>query len=96
MFGYGPPELNLYKHVAKKTHNLWEMAKEHFILKDDGEPMDGFLVLHTDGENILENFLKKFDFEHEEESLQEGYFHNFHIIFFFRYIEHFFKTILIG
>lgn len=84
VFEYGPPELNLYKHVAKKSHSLWKMAKESLILRDEGEPADGFLVLHIDGANILENCLKIFDFEQEKDSLQEGYFLNF-----LRYIEYF-------
>lgn len=78
-FEYGPPELNLYKHVAKKTHFIWNMAKENFILKDEGEPTDGLLVLHIDGINILENCLKIFDFEQDEDSLHKGYFLYFHI-----------------
>lgn len=76
-FEYGPPELNLYKQVAKKTHCLWKMAKKNFILKDEGEPTDGFLVLHIDGANISEDFLNFFDFELDGDSLQEGYFINF-------------------
>lgn len=60
------------------------MAKESLILRDEGEPADGFLVLHIDGANILENCLKIFDFEQEEDSLQEGHFLNF-----LRYIEFF-------
>lgn len=74
MFEYGPPELNLYIHVAWKLHCLWKMAKEHLIFKDDSEPIDGFLLVTVDGENNLEHFLKKFDFEQDEESLQEGIF----------------------
>lgn len=72
MFEYGPPDLNLYKHVAEKTHYLWKMAKHNFILKDEGKPKDGFLLLHIDGENILENCLKIFDFEQDKNSQQEG------------------------
>lgn len=48
------------------------MAKENLNLKDEGEPIDGFLVLHIDGEYILENCLKIFDFEQDEDSQQEG------------------------
>lgn len=80
MFEYGPPDLNLYKHVAKKTHSLWKTAKENVILKDEGEPIDGFLVLHIDGENILENCLEIFDFELDEGSQQEGNLYNFNLL----------------
>lgn len=78
VFEYGPPELNLYKHVATKTHCLWEMATNKFILKVEGEPTDGFLVLHRDGENISEDFLNFFDFEGD--SLPEGYFKKYWLI----------------
>lgn len=79
VFEYGPPELNLYNHVAKKTQSLWKKTKDNLILKDEGEPIDGFLVLHMNGVNIFENCLKAFDFEPDKEILQEGYLYNFHI-----------------
>lgn len=87
VFEYGPPELNLYKHVATKTHCLWEMATNKFILKVEGEPTDGFLVLHRDGENISEDFLNFFDFEQEGDSLPEGNFQKF-----LGYVEHFYNN----
>lgn len=68
MFEYGFLDFNLYKYVVKKIYSFWKMVKENFILKDEGEFIDGFFVFYIDGENILENCLEIFDFELDEGS----------------------------
>lgn len=63
VFEYGFLDFNLYKYVVEKIYYFWKMVKYNFILKDEGKFKDGFFLLYIDGENILENCLKIFDFE---------------------------------
>lgn len=75
VFDYGPPQLNLYKYVAEEAHFIWENTKEkHFMLKDAGEPIDGFMLIHEDGDNAIESCLETFDFDFDqkEKTFLEG------------------------
>lgn len=77
VFDYGPPQLNLYKYVAEEAHFIWENTKEkHFMLKDAGEPIDGFMLIHEDGDNAIENCLETFDFDFDqkEKTFLEGFY----------------------
>lgn len=74
VFDYGPPELNLFKYVAEEAHFLWEKAKKLLILRDQGEPTDGFILIKTNDDSAVDHCLKKFDFDvdDDEEATGEG------------------------
>lgn len=72
LFDYGPPELNLFKYVAEEAHFLWEKAKKLFILRDQGEPTDGFILIQTNDDSAVDHCLKKFDFDVDDDEEATG------------------------
>lgn len=62
-FEYGPPQLNLFRYVTQKASILWRKAKEKCILKDNGKPMEGFLLMSGEDESIVRDSLKRFGFD---------------------------------
>lgn len=62
-FEYGPPQLNLFRYVTQKASTLWRKAKEKCILKDNGKPMEGFLLMSGEDESIVRDSLKRFGFD---------------------------------
>lgn len=62
-FEYGPPQLNLFQYVTKKTSTLWRKAKEKCILKGSGKPMEGFFLMSEEDESIIQDSLKRFGFD---------------------------------
>lgn len=72
VFDYGPPELNLFKYVAEEAHFLWEKAKKLLILRDQGEPTDGFILIQTNDDSAVDHCLKKFDFDVDDDEEATG------------------------
>lgn len=72
-FEYGPPQLNLYGYVTQRASILWKKAKEICMLKDDGNPTNGFLLLCGVDEKNVEDCLKRFGFDvYQQKKMCEG------------------------
>lgn len=73
-FEFGPPQLNLFRYITKKSGILWKDAKEKCILKDGGKPTDGLLLIFEDDESTIDECLKVagFDVYQHEELLETG------------------------
>lgn len=73
VFEYGPTQLNLFRYVTKKANILWQKAQEKCILKDDGKPLDGFLLIHRDDDGNVTDCLKTYGFDvYQQEKLFEA------------------------
>lgn len=59
--------------LPKKANILWQKAQEKCILKDDGKPLDGFLLIHRDDDGNVTDCLKTYGFDvYQQEKLFEG------------------------
>lgn len=74
IFEFGPPQLNLFRYISKKSGIIWKDAKEKCILKDGGKPTDGLLLICEDGETTINKCLKVagFDFYQHEKLLENS------------------------
>lgn len=71
IFEYGPPQLNLFRYVTKKSLILWKEANGKCILKDDKKPTDEFLLMCGDNADA-EDCLRMFGFDvYQLEKMEE-------------------------
>lgn len=63
--------------LLKKPILSGKKTKEkQFVLKDAGEPIDGFILIHEDGDSAIECCVETFDFDFDqkEKTLLEGFY----------------------